>query len=162
MAQKLTKKDHFNALLALAEAQGNQTLVDFINHELELLSKRRAGRRWRTQREWCKKKSFLRLSPLRPHRFLNFRKPMRNWQEFPIRRFRLLLRQLIIDNKVVRTKDKKKALFALIGWAKRGEETLPNFSKDSQLTNRLGRGIISYNQKGADTMEKQIEKLMST
>ena len=38
--KKLTKKDHFTALLALAEAQNDQTLIDFINHELELLSKK--------------------------------------------------------------------------------------------------------------------------
>lgn len=41
--KKLTKKDHFNALLAIADVAQNQTLVDFINHELELLAKKNSS-----------------------------------------------------------------------------------------------------------------------
>ena len=33
MSKKLTKKDHFTAILAIAEVQENQGLVDFVNHE---------------------------------------------------------------------------------------------------------------------------------
>lgn len=39
-AKKLTKRDHFNALLAIPAVSENPVLVDFINHELELLSKK--------------------------------------------------------------------------------------------------------------------------
>lgn len=39
-AKKLTKRDHFNALLAIPAVSDNPVLVDFINHELELLSKK--------------------------------------------------------------------------------------------------------------------------
>ena len=41
--KKLTKKDHFNALLSIPAVSTNQTLVDFINHELELLAKKNAS-----------------------------------------------------------------------------------------------------------------------
>ena len=41
--KKLTKRDHFNALLAIADVAQNQTLVDFINHELELLAKKNSS-----------------------------------------------------------------------------------------------------------------------
>lgn len=43
MANKVTKKDNFNALLELEQVQANPALVDFINHELELLAKKAAA-----------------------------------------------------------------------------------------------------------------------
>lgn len=42
-AKKLTKRDHFNALLAIPAVSDNPVLVDFINHELELLSKKNSA-----------------------------------------------------------------------------------------------------------------------
>lgn len=42
---KLTKKDHFNALLSIAEVAENPVLVAFIEHELELLDKKNAADR---------------------------------------------------------------------------------------------------------------------
>lgn len=42
-AKKLTKRDHFNALLAIPAVSENSVLVDFINHELELLSKKNSA-----------------------------------------------------------------------------------------------------------------------
>jgi len=36
--KKLTKRDHFNALLTIPAVQENPALVEFINHELELLA----------------------------------------------------------------------------------------------------------------------------
>lgn len=42
---KLTKRDHFNALLSITEVAENPTLVAFINHELELLDKKNAADR---------------------------------------------------------------------------------------------------------------------
>ena len=39
-AKKLTKRDHFNTLLAIPAVSENPVLVDFTNHELELLSKK--------------------------------------------------------------------------------------------------------------------------
>lgn len=41
--KKLTKRDHFNTLLTLDEVKSNETLVDFINHELELLAKKNSS-----------------------------------------------------------------------------------------------------------------------
>jgi ssDNA-binding replication factor A large subunit len=41
--KKLTKRDHFNALLNIEEVKSNETLVDFINHELELLAKKNSS-----------------------------------------------------------------------------------------------------------------------
>ena len=40
MEKKMTKKDRFNQLLALAEVKANDELVEFLNHELELLTRK--------------------------------------------------------------------------------------------------------------------------
>lgn len=42
-AKKLTKRDHFNTLLTIPTVSDNPVLVDFINHELELLSKKNSA-----------------------------------------------------------------------------------------------------------------------
>lgn len=44
MANKTTKRDHYNALLSLADVQVNPVLVDFINHEIELLDRKAENR----------------------------------------------------------------------------------------------------------------------
>lgn len=41
--KKMTKREYFNTLLSLDEVKANSELVDFINHELELLSKKNAS-----------------------------------------------------------------------------------------------------------------------
>ena len=41
---KITKKDNFNALLAIPAVAENETLVAFIKHELELLAKKAENR----------------------------------------------------------------------------------------------------------------------
>ena len=41
--KKMTKREYFNILLSLNEVKANSELVDFINHELELLSKKNAS-----------------------------------------------------------------------------------------------------------------------
>ena len=45
MEKKVTKRDNFNTLLKLAEVKSNKTLVDFINHEIELLDKKKSADR---------------------------------------------------------------------------------------------------------------------
>ena len=42
--KKMTKKDYFNALLEIKEVKENKAMVDFINHELELLEKKNASK----------------------------------------------------------------------------------------------------------------------
>lgn len=41
MANKKTKKDFFNELLEIEVVASNKEMVDFINHEIELLSRKR-------------------------------------------------------------------------------------------------------------------------
>ena len=46
--KKLTKRDHFTTLLTLSEVQADPALVDFINHELELLAKKNSAEKKQT------------------------------------------------------------------------------------------------------------------
>ena len=118
MNKKLTKRDHFTALLALAEAQNDQVLVDFINHELELLTKKNSAERKPTaaqkENEGIKAIILAALTTT-PTSISDLQKKDAALAEISNQKISALLRQLIIDNKVVRTEDKKKALFALIG-----------------------------------------------
>lgn len=41
--KKMTKRDHFNTLLTLSEVKSNPALVEFIEHELELLAKKNSA-----------------------------------------------------------------------------------------------------------------------
>ena len=43
VTRKMTKKDCFNALLAIEEVANNENLVLFINHEIELLEKKNSA-----------------------------------------------------------------------------------------------------------------------
>ena len=118
MNKKLTKRDYFTALLALAEAQNDQALVDFINHELELLTKKNSSERKPTaaqkENEGIKAIILAALTTT-PTSISDLQKKDAALAEISNQKISALLRQLIIDNKVVRTEDKKKALFALIG-----------------------------------------------
>jgi hypothetical protein len=52
MEKKITKKERFNQLLAIAEVSVNEELVAFINHEIELLDKKSAKKgSTKTQKE---------------------------------------------------------------------------------------------------------------
>lgn len=115
--KKLTKKDHFNALLALEEVKENQALVDFISHELELLSKKNTADRKPTaaQKEnEVVKEIILAALTTEPTSITDLQKKDASLAEISNQKISALLRQLILDQKAVRTEDKKKALFALI------------------------------------------------
>ena len=45
MTKKMTKKDYYNVLLSIAEVKANDSLVKFIENELELLAKKNNGDR---------------------------------------------------------------------------------------------------------------------
>lgn len=51
MTKKMTKKDYFTALLAIAQVNENEELSAFINHELEQLAKKSSGNRTETENQ---------------------------------------------------------------------------------------------------------------
>lgn len=44
MANKITKKDNFKAIISVLKAAGEDALVEVMNHEIELLDKKSANR----------------------------------------------------------------------------------------------------------------------
>jgi DNA-binding transcriptional regulator GbsR (MarR family) len=53
--KKLTKRDYFNALLDIEEVKNASGLVDFINHELELLEKKNSAEKKPTAQQTANK-----------------------------------------------------------------------------------------------------------
>lgn len=51
MTKKITKRDNYNILLAIDEVASNPQLVEFINHEIELLNKKSSGKLTKDQQE---------------------------------------------------------------------------------------------------------------
>jgi hypothetical protein len=49
--KKITKTDRFNTLLTFAEVQADPEMVEFINHEIELLAKKNSGERKPTAKQ---------------------------------------------------------------------------------------------------------------
>lgn len=51
MTKKMTKKDYFMAILAIAQVNENAELSAFINHEIEQLNKKSSGNRPETENQ---------------------------------------------------------------------------------------------------------------
>lgn len=43
MEKKMTKRDYYNEIITIATEMGKQDLVDFANHEIELLDKKKSN-----------------------------------------------------------------------------------------------------------------------
>jgi len=117
--RKPTKRDHFNALLAIPAVAENADLVDFINHEIELLDKKNTAERKPTAKQVEN---------------AGFKSDILTWMEDGVQytsadiakgvpaiadagisanRVTAMLTQLVNDGKVVRTVDKRKSYYSL-------------------------------------------------
>lgn len=112
MSTKLTKRDHFNALRDLATASNRSDLVDFIDHELDLLARKNAGDRKETATQ--KANADLKAKIL---------DVMASGTRYTVteigkligvesnQKVSALVRQLKMDNLVIRSEEKGKAYF---------------------------------------------------
>lgn len=117
MANKMTKRDYFNSLLSLDEVQSNAALVDFINHELDLLAKKNSAERKPTAVQVANegiKTAILSALSETPVTISELQKSAPGLAELTNQRISALVRQLVNDGKVVRSEDKRKAYFALV------------------------------------------------
>lgn len=117
--KKMTKRDYFNALLNIAEVKANKSMVDFINHELELLEKKNASKssaETKTQKENASIKENLLNEMLDTVKYTisDMQKELPCCKELTNQKISALLRQLIIEGKVKRTEDKRKAYFSKV------------------------------------------------
>ena len=115
MANKVTKKDRFNQLLAIEEVKNNEGLVEFINHEIELLDKKASNKKATKNQEenvGIKAEILNTLSEVGVT-VTDLMAKSEVLGQYQNQKITALLKQLKDEGKVVKTYDKKKAYFAL-------------------------------------------------
>ena len=117
-SKKLTKRDHFNALLNLTEVKSNPTLVDFIEHELELLAKKNSAEKKPTAvqvaNEGIKDAIYDAMQENRLYTITEIIKEVAECADLTNQRVSALIRQMKDDGKVERIEEKRKAYFRKI------------------------------------------------
>ena len=117
--KKITKRERFNSLLSLSEVQANADLVAFIKHEIELLDKKNSGEKKLTiqqvANEGIKDAIVEGMEENRLYTVTELIKEITECNELTNQRVSALLRQLISEGKVVKTVDKPKSYFQLVG-----------------------------------------------
>lgn len=117
--RKPTKRDNFNALLAIPAVAENSALVEFINHEIELLDKKNSAERKPTpkQVENAGFKGDIVAYMERGVLYLaaDLAKSVPSVVEAGIsgNRVTAMLTQLVNDGTLVRTVDKRKSYYSL-------------------------------------------------
>ena len=115
--KKMTKRDYFNSLLALDDVKVNDSLVAFINHELELLDKKNSAEKkptaQQTANDGIKVAILDNMAEGVKYTITDIIKTVPECAELTNQRVSALIRQLIADGQVVRTEEKRKAYFSL-------------------------------------------------
>lgn len=112
---KMTKRDYFTAILSkypLTDAE-----KAFVEHELELLAKKNSADKkptaQQTANEGIKTAIAEGMTPNRLYTVTEIQKEIAECAELSNQRVSALLRQMVADNVVIRTEDKRKAYFSL-------------------------------------------------
>lgn len=117
MANKMTKREKFERLLAMTEVKNDEISVKFIEHELELLAKKNSADKKPTKAQEENKgiKDAI-LNGMEENRFYTITEIMKEigaCKELSNQRVSALVRQLKQDGLVVRKEEKGKAYFSL-------------------------------------------------
>ena len=117
MTKKITKRDRFNQLLAIAEVKENPGLVEFIKHELELREKKNSSDKKPTatqiENEGIKEVILDTLSADKGLTITEMQKANAELADLSNQKISALIRQLIADKLVVKEEIKRKAYFKL-------------------------------------------------
>lgn len=117
--RKPTKRDNFNALLAIPAVAANAELVAFINHEVELLDKKNAAERKptpkQTENAGFKADILAWMEPDTQYLSADVVKGVPSIVAAGIsgNRVTAMLTQLVNDGSLVRTEDKRKNYYSL-------------------------------------------------
>ena len=115
--KKITKRDRFNALLSLSEIQADADLVAFIEHEIELLDKKNSGEKkptaQQTANEVIKQGIVNGMQKGRLYTVTELIKEIDECADLTNQKVSSLLRQLVSENKVVKSIDKRKSFFQI-------------------------------------------------
>lgn len=117
--KKITKRENFEKIIEVLRAEGEEELIKVMEHEIELLDKKKAnGKMTKTQEEneGIKQVILKTLEEIgKPVSITNLIKDSEELGQFTNQKISALMSQLINKDKlVVRTQDKKTALFSLV------------------------------------------------
>lgn len=116
--QKLTKAQKYAMLKELAEVKANPTLVEFIDHELELLAKKNSAEKkptaQQTANEGIKSAIYEGMESGKKYTITDLIKSIPDCADLTNQRVSNLVRQLISEGKVVRSEEKRKAYFSKV------------------------------------------------
>jgi len=112
--RKMTKKDCFNALLAIEEVAKNENLVLFINHEIELLDKKNSADKKPTAQQVANKSTqeaiLNGMEEGKMYTITDLIKEIPECADLTNQRVSALVRQML-DVSIRRVEDKRKAYF---------------------------------------------------
>ena len=115
--KKPTKRENFATLLTIADVSANPTLVEFINHEIELLEKKNSSEKkptaQQTANDILKKEILDSMEEGKKYTITDLMKSIPACADLSNQRVSALVRQLKDDGMLVRTEDKRKAYFHL-------------------------------------------------
>ena len=114
--KKITKRERFESLLNMAEVQADPGMVEFINHELELLARKNSADKKPTAQQVANdgiKQAILdAMEANHLYTVTELQKSVSACAELSNQRVSALLRQLKDDKLIIRTEDKRKAYFS--------------------------------------------------
>ena len=116
MANKITKREIINAMLADVAINGNETYVAYLKNELALIEKKAANKKSpKTQEENKGIKSVIldTLASIGSGTITDIQNANSDLAEFSNQKVSALVRQLVKTGEVVKTTDKKKSIFSL-------------------------------------------------
>lgn len=115
--KKMTKRDHFNALLNLEEVKSNKNLREFIEHELELLAKKNSSEKkptaTQTANEGLKNEILEGMEVGKLYTITDMIKKIPALAELTNQKVSAIVRQMVADGVVERIEDKRKTFFKL-------------------------------------------------
>ena len=117
--KKLTKRDRFEALLKMSDVQSDPAMVEFINHEIDLLARKNAGDKKPTANQIAndgyKDIIFAELSanPDKLYTVTELIKTVDGLGDLSNQRVSAILRQMVDAGKVEKVVDKRKSYFRM-------------------------------------------------
>lgn len=114
--KKITKREKFEMLKAIAEVQANPVLTEFIEHELELLSKKNSTEKKPTaqQAENEAIKEIILENLTSRMTISEMQKSIPDLAEYSNQKISALMRQLVLEGLVEKTEDKRKSYFSKV------------------------------------------------
>lgn len=114
--KKITKREKFEMLKAIAEVQANPVLSEFIERELELLAKKNSAEKKPTaQQEENEAIKEIILENLTSRMTISeMQKTIPDLAEYSNQKISALMRQLILEGLVVKDEDKRKSYFSKV------------------------------------------------